>query len=252
MKAGALLTMAFCCICGLTGCASQPRGAVCFTFDDYHGENWLKADPLFKKYGAHVTFFVASEITPEKAEVMKKLQAAGHTIGIHSLHHRRAIPFIHEHSEAEYIAEEILPQLDACRKYGLEIHSFAYPYSQRDDDSDRMLFRYFDHLRSGRGSAEKTMYYPLKNLPGKCCFVGTGIGRRYKSELSVMKAELTRAAETNSVLVYYSHNIGPADKIGGIDMRTDWLEELLAHAQKLNLRIVGFDELNGLASSGEN
>ena len=39
--------------CALTGCVSPPRGAVCFTFDDYYGENWLKADPLFKKYGAH-------------------------------------------------------------------------------------------------------------------------------------------------------------------------------------------------------
>ena len=29
-------------------------------------------------------------------------------------------------------------------------------------------------------------------------------------------------------------------------MRIDWLEELLAHSKKLNLRIAGFDELRGL------
>lgn len=230
----------------LTGCVSQQRGAVCFTFDDYHGENWLKADQLFKKYNAHATFFVVGEISEEKAEVMKRLQDAGHTIGLHSLNHRNVIPFIHEQSEAKYIEEEIKPQLDACRKYGLAIHSFAYPYSRRDDDSDRMLFRYFDHIRGGRGPAKKTSYYPLKDLPEKCCFGGTGIGTKYGSELSVLQEELTRAAEMDSVLVYYSHNIGSADKIGGIDMRIDLLEELLAHAKKQNLRVIGFDELNAL------
>lgn len=246
MKTGALATMAVCCICGLTGCVSSPRGAVCFTFDDYHGEEWLKAVPLFKKYNAHVTFFVAGEITDEKAKVMKQLRDAGHTVGLHSLHHSRAVPFIHEHGEAEYIAKEIKPQLDACRKYGLEVHCFAYPYSQRDEDSDRMLFRYFNHLRSGHGSGNPPLYYPLKNMPEKCCFDGTGVGTKYKSELSALKEELSRAAATDSILVYYSHDIGSADEIGKIDMRIDWLEELLAHAEKQHLRIVGFDELDSL------
>ena len=48
MKKGWLMMAA--CAMGLTGCVTEQRGAVCFTFDDYHGESWLKADPLFKKY----------------------------------------------------------------------------------------------------------------------------------------------------------------------------------------------------------
>ena len=51
------------------GESTKRQGAVCFTFDDYHGENWLSAAPLFRKYGAHATFFVVGEITSEKAEV---------------------------------------------------------------------------------------------------------------------------------------------------------------------------------------
>ena len=35
----------------LSGCAAaMNKGAVCFTFDDYAGANWLKADKIFKKY----------------------------------------------------------------------------------------------------------------------------------------------------------------------------------------------------------
>ena len=244
MKKGLLMMAA--CACGLTGCVTEQRGAVCFTFDDYHGESWLKAAPLFKKYDAHATFFIVGEITPDKAEVMKKLRDAGHTVGLHTLHHRDAIPFIHEQGEVAYIEAEIRPQLDACRKYGLSIRSFAYPNNRRDDDSDRMLCPYFDHFRAGRGPAKKTLYYPLKTLPEKCYLGGTGIGTYYNSELAVLKEELTHAAETGSVVVYFSHNIGAAEKIGRIDTRIDWLEELLAHAKKLNLHIVGFDELNAL------
>ena len=244
MKKGLLMMAA--CACGLTGCVTEQRGAVCFTFDDFHGESWLKAVPLFKKYDAHATFFIVGEITPEKAEVMKKLRDAGHTVGLHTLHHRDAIPFIHEQGEVAYIEAEIRPQLDACRKYGLSIRSFAYPNNRRDDDSDRMLCPYFDHFRAGRGPAKKTLYYPLKTLPEKCYLGGTGIGTYYDSDLAVLKEELTHAAETGSVVVYFSHNIGPADQIGRIDTRIDWLEELLAHAKKLNLHIVGFDELNAL------
>lgn len=226
--------------------ACVQKGTVCFTFDDYHGENWLKADPLFKKYDAHATFFVVGEITQEKAEVMKKLKEAGHTVGLHTLHHRDAVSFIREHPGSQYFDEEIKPQLDACRKYGLEIRSFAYPNNLHDDESDRLLFPYFDHFRVGRGPAKKTLYYSLKDLPEKCALGGTGIGSYYNSDLSVLKAELTHAAETGSLVVFFSHNIGPADQIGRVDIRIDWLEELLDHAKKLDLRIVGFEELNGL------
>ena len=235
-------------ICFLTGCASARRGAVCFTFDDYHGPNWLKAMPLFEKYDAHATFFVVGKITPEKAEVMKKLKAAGHTVGLHSLHHRDVIPFIHKHGEAKYIEEEIKPQLEACRKYGLEIRSFAYPNNRRDEAGDRMLSPYFDHFRAGRGPAKKTLYYPLKELPEKCYLGGTGIGTYYKTDLAVLKKELDHAAATGSLVVYFSHNIAPGARAGRIGMPTEWLDELLAHARKLDLHIVGFDELNTLKS----
>ena len=246
MKKGLLMMAA--CACGLTGCVTEQRGAVCFTFDDYHGENWLKADPLFKKYDAHASFFVVGEITPEKAEVMKKLRDAGHTVGLHTLHHRDAIPFIHEQGGDKYLTEEVKPQLDACRKYGLVIRSFAYPNNRHDDDSDRLLFPYFDHFRAGNGPARETLYYPMKNLPEKCWLGGTGIGSYYKSELPVLKQKLEHAAQSGSLLVFFSHNIGPADQIGRVDMPIDWLDELLACAKSLNLRIIGFDELNTISS----
>lgn len=231
------------------GAGGRPRGAVCFTFDDYHGGNWLNALPLFRKYNAHVTFFIVGEITPEKAEVMKQLQAAGHTIGLHTLHHRCAPPFIREHGETRYIEEEIIPQLNACREYGLAVRSFAFPNNLHDEECDRMLAPFFDHLRAGRASTETALYYPLKTMPHKCCLKGTGIGAYYNSRLSDLKNGIARAGETDSVLVFFSHNIGPREKITPIDTPVEWLEELLAHAGALNIGMAGFDELDDLKLS---
>ena len=227
-----------------SGKKAKKRGVVCFTFDDFHGENWLKADSLFQKYDARATFFIVGEITSEKLEVMRKLKTSGHTIGLHSIHHGDAVKYIQENGADKYLEKEIMPQLDVCRGAGLEIHSFSYPCNYRNDETDRLLFRYFDYLRSGLGKDSKpTQYYPLKTLPEKNGFIGTGVGTYYNSEIPVLKAELTHAVETGSVLVYYAHDIGPADQIKKNDMPVEWLEDLLAFAKGVGLHIAGFDEL---------
>ena len=70
------------------------------------------------------------------------------------------------------------------------------------------------------------------------------IGVFYKSDVNELKSRLDKAAESNSVIVFFSHNIAPDAK--HIHMPTEMLEELLAHAQKLNLQVIGFDQLNTL------
>ena len=222
--------------------AAPKQGAVCFTFDDYHGKNWLKADALFKKYNAHATFFVVGSITPQKMEVMKKLQAAGHSVGLHSVHHRDAPRFIARYGEKWYWENEVKPQLDVCRENGLNIRSFAYPNNRHDERSDKMMFQHFDYLRAGYGPTRKIIYYP--EVKAKSVLGGGGIGVFYKSDLEELKTRLDKAAKEGSVIVFFSHNIAPDAK--HIHMPTEMLEALLAHAQKLNLQVIGFDQLNTL------
>ena len=228
----------------ISALSAEPRGAVCFTFDDYHGENWLKACSIFRKYNARVTFLIAGEITPEKADVMGKLHAEGHSIGLHTLQHMDALPFIHEHGGEKFFAEQILPQLDSCGKCGLVIRNFSYPNNRRDETSDKLLFEHFDYLRAGNGPEKKTIYYPVKSIRPKMVLGGTGIGKYYKSDLSELKEKLNHARETDSLVVFFSHDIRPdADHVA---MPSEWLEELLAHAKERNLRIIGFDDLKDL------
>ena len=226
---------------------SQRRGAVCFTFDDYGGENWVKADRIFKKYDAHATFFVVREITEEKAQVMKTLHAAGHTVGLHTMTHRNANPLPRGWNMEQYIKDQILPQLAACEKSGIKVRCFAYPNNRRTDTTDQALFKYFDYLRAGWGKAKQPVYTPLAELPDKMVLAGGGIGEYYKSDINKLKALLDEAHKRDALIVFFSHNITPKAK--SIHMPTELLEELLKHARKLNMYIVGADELPALKAA---
>ena len=59
-----------------------------------------------------------------------------------------------------------------------------------------------------------------------------------------IKKQLEEARKSNSLVVYFSHNIFPG--AGHIHMPSELLEELLAYARKLNMHIVGAAELKEL------
>ena len=217
---------------------SPQRGAVCFTFDDYHGENWLKALPLLKKYDAHVTFFIVGEITPEKLSVMKQLRAAGHSVGLHSLLHGDANG---PDGVEAYFEKQVKPQLDICNANNFPIRCFAYPNNRHDDVTDLFFFQYFDYPRAGAGKTKPVPVYPIDSLPEKLVLGGSGIGTYYNSEVSLLKEKLAHAAETDTLLVFFSHDIAPGAE--HIHMPLEWLEELLQYARSINLRIVGAEDL---------
>ncbi|MBO6266827.1 MAG: hypothetical protein J6M06_01200, partial [Synergistaceae bacterium] len=50
-----------------------------------------------------------------------------------------------------------------------------------------------------------------------------------------------RCAERNEVFVLTSHGIAPDAK--GINMKTEWLERILATAKESGVAVIGFDEL---------
>ena len=232
-------------VCSGILCASERRGALVLTFDDYGGENWVRADAVFKKYDAHATFFVYGNITPEYADVMKKLQDAGHSLGLHTRDHRDAVPLPENIKNLdEYFIQQVKPQLDACAKYGLKVRSFAYPNSRRSPETDAMLFRYFNFLRSGLGKNSSPVYWKLSDLKDRMLLTGKVIGKYYKTDLDEVKKMLDVAAAEDSMILFTSHNI--YSNAPSIHMPTEWLEEILRHARKLNMNIVGIDELESL------
>jgi len=240
------------CVSLFCGCQLQPKecpkhGIVCFTFDDGRYAEWLAQVELFKRYNAKATFFYNKKITREAAESMRILRQNGHSIGLHTVHHKDCINTDMQY----YFNQEIKPQLDAAEKYGIRnIRYFAYPNNRHTPESDRFLAKYFSRFRVGVKVAkpkgywiadEDDVYISLSEISKTKALGGCGIGPYYNSTRENLEAALTKAAMENKLIVFFSHGIYP--NATGVHMSPELLEFLLKKASELQMQIVGFDQL---------
>lgn len=224
------------------------KGIVFFSFDDRNFQGWIKALPLFRKYDAFATFLICGNIDKTAVSVMKKLQKAGHTVGLHSVKHSNAPDFIAENGAEKYLAEEILPQLEACRKAGIKVNHFAYPNNRRTPETDALLSKYFKRFRAGCAKPKeiglldhKPFFRDIEELKKSPVMPGAGIGEYYSTTEELLRAVLTKAAKENKAIVFFSHDIAP--KANRISMDTAILEMCLKTAKELGLIVASFDQI---------
>jgi len=235
-------------------------GVLLLTFDDRNFAGWEKAMPVFEKYGAHATFFVSGPIDNTAVKTLKKLVAAGHTAGLHGLTHANADVAIARDGAEKYYWDDIVPQKDAIYWAYVPCSTFAYPNCARSEASDE-LFREkgFRRIRGGVKGAtpydptgvkqkdrkplvtNEDVFFPAADLPNRFRLDTIILGEAYHTDLGEILACLDRIAARKEVLTITSHDIGPDAK--SINMKTEWLEKILARAKALNLAVLGFDEL---------
>lgn len=215
------------------------NGVLCLTFDDSRFAEWDAALPIFAAHGAHATFFAYHAIDDKTIAALRRLSEAGHSIGLHGLKHQRAPDAVARLGEDGYIADEIEPQLASARAAGLPVRSFAYPMSCHTPQTDALLLRHFDRLRGG---GDFNGPFPIAEAATRRYLPGLGIGPHYKRGGAEVAAMLPEAAESNAVLILYSHGIGETAE--GVSMSRADLETILSAAEKLGMAIIGFDQLD--------
>ncbi|MBR2839389.1 MAG: polysaccharide deacetylase family protein [Kiritimatiellae bacterium] len=240
--------------------SDEPIGTLLLSFDDRNIDDWKKALPIFSKYDAHVTFFVSGPIEGEIVKALKELRAHGHSIGLHGLNHANADVAIAKEGAEKYFAAEIGPQLDRCRVSYVPVTSFAYPNCRFTAESDA-LFRAkgFAHVRGGqKGVApydpkgEKQaglkpihtvdhVFFPAAELGSRFRLDTVIAGEAYNTDIEDILKCIRRCAECKEVFVLTSHGISPDAK--DINMKTEWLERILATAKECGVAVVGFDEI---------
>ena len=240
--------------------SDERKGVLVLSFDDRNFNDWVKALPLFEKYGAHATFFVCGPIDGEAVRVMKRLSEAGHSVGLHGLRHANADEAIAKKGADLYYKEEIEPQREACRVAYIPIKSFAYPNCRRSDETD-VLFkrRGFAHVRGGhkgvapydpKGEKQEGLkpihtvdraFFPSSESPVRFRLDTVIAGEAYHTDIEDILKCIRRCAERKEAFVLTSHGISPNAK--GINMKTEWLERILATARECGVAVLGFDEL---------
>ena len=235
------------------------KGILLLSFDDRNFVGWLAALPIFARTQAHATFFVSGPIDDEAVSAMRKLSADGHSIGLHGLNHADADLAIAKTSPEEYFQAEIQPQLAAAQAAGLRISSFAYPNCRRTDETDQLFFSHgFAYVRGGLGltpydpegkraaaltplADNPRTAFSASELPRRRLLNTLIVGEAYNTHLEDYLNCLKRIAERDEVLVVTSHNI--ADDAHAIHIKIQWLEEILATAARLEIAVLGYDEL---------
>jgi peptidoglycan/xylan/chitin deacetylase (PgdA/CDA1 family) len=129
-------------------------GSLALSFDDHDLVGWTALRPVFERYAARVTFFVSGflDLDDEERAQLHQLAADGHDIQYHSTHHEHAAEYSAAHGVEAYLADDILPALEAMRADGFDPDVFAYPFGGRSAETDRALEPYFANLRAIRSS----------------------------------------------------------------------------------------------------
>lgn len=238
----------------------EPAGTLVLSFDDRNLDDWRKALPLFDRYDAHVTFFVYGEIDDNVVNALREFRAHGHSIGLHGRWHANADVAIAEKGAERYFADDIEPQLDRLRVAQLPFTSFAYPNCRYNDESDALFkAKGFAHVRGGhkgvapydpQGEKQAGLkpihtvdraFLPASELGTRFRLDTVIAGEAYHTDIEDILKCIRRCAERREAFVLTSHGISPGAK--GINMKTEWLERILATAKDCGVAVVGFDEL---------
>jgi peptidoglycan/xylan/chitin deacetylase (PgdA/CDA1 family) len=224
-------------------------GAICLTFDDRNFGAWERCMPLFKRYGAHATFFVCGPIDARAQLCMETLAKEGHSVGLHGCKHRKVTDTIAKLGEEGYVKDEILPQLSVCREKGIPARSFAYPMSARNAATDAVLLKHFSRLRGGYGKIGNKSWgdargpVPMPDVATNRVMMGL-CGTNPRDMPDRIAAMLPSLAASNLVLTVYAHNIeAPGAKHDNHNITEEDLEKILSAAKSAGVAVLGFDDL---------
>ena len=245
--------------CALKAKAWPRHGVIALSFDDKHLEGWTKALPLFRKYGATTTFCMAGAIGSNEIAFVRRAMAEGHELALHGQRHMNADAECAKLGAEKYWQVEMAPQLAACKAAGIPVRSFAYPNCRHNAETDALFFKHgFTRVRGSilgvKGpqphdpKGEKLdqwkplvtfdpMYSPAVSYLTERNIANVIMGESYHTDIADILASMKRAGERGELLSIVSHGIAPDAK--RINMKTEWLERMLAAANDFGVIVRG-------------
>ena len=243
-------------LCIVLPSVSKAKGVLLLTFDDENYYSWLQALPVFEKYHAHATFFPSGKIGDAQLEILQTLHNSGHAIGVHTVSHK-SVPKAFERLLGDYrfFTNDVMPQLDAMKSKGINAISFAYPFGEHNECTDKYLLPKFRFLRGleyrsyTKNNISLTsiddVFVPVAKLSQTVYLKGIGVGEYYNTDIKDVLKALKRLDDRDEILTLVSHEI--SDEATGINMKTSWLEDLLVYSVLNHVDVISLDELNSRA-----
>jgi len=236
--------------CALKAQAWPHHGVVALSFDDRHLQDWEASWPLFARFDATATFCITGAIDTNAVAFARRALENGHEIALHGLKHCDADADVAKIGTAAYWDREMKPQVDACRAADIPVFSFAYPNCRHDVTTDNLFWEHgFTRLRGSipgvkgpnphdpkgekldqwRPVAEADPFFvPVVEHLTERSISNVVLGEAYHTDIEDILRAIARAGDRAERLSLVSHGIAPGAK--GINMKTEWLERILATA----------------------
>ena len=254
------LLVAFGLIALLNGCQpanTKHQGGIALSFDDRFINEWYQLRPVFKKYNAHVTFYITQfdSLSPIEIAQLKTLQQEGHEIGCHGAIHTNSVEYVRNHSMQDYMEVEIYPALRSMKQHGFRPVTFAHPGGTHNEAIDRELLQHFSLLRDvaliQRTIFGITLRWTVRLMPGiyhhfdgnrtvDALLFDEGAGLA----MSDLKAAMDKARDNGTALMLFGHKpYQQAISAGGYGFLIPRLDSILAESQRLGLKTYTMSEL---------
>jgi len=226
---------------------SNSKAGVVITFDDYFVNEWKDADAQLSKYNWKATFCVSNfeKLTATDISNLKALLNKGHEIAGHGFRHINAKEFAKKNNKQQYLAVEIFPLIEAFKKEGIEIKSFAYPFGAKTQTLDFELKKHFEIIRGtvkgGKKVADNSNFYNGTRLAN-----GIGIDSNYEHfSLNYITKILNYAKKYNKIVVFYGHKpVAKSTKEYEVELKT--LEMICQFVVSNQMKFYTLHELNSL------
>ena len=152
VKYGLFLILAI-SLAGTANAATNQTGGIALSWDDAMSVNTcLENIQLFEKYSAKCTINVNSNDLSTYAGATTNLGALHNTDGwevaAHGYNHLDAFEFLNNYTSEEWLAQEIIPNIEQLNGFGYPVTSFVYPFGTNNNTTDAILAPYFRTLRS--------------------------------------------------------------------------------------------------------
>lgn len=243
---------------GCSGRGPAGHGGVALSFDDRFIAEWYALRPLFKEFGARVTFYINGDtLTAGEIGMLKSLREDGHEIGFHGTIHGDAGQLLRHHGVDGYLSIEIWPGLNYLRGLGFDPVSYAHPGGTSTATTDSALLangfltlrevskaeRYFRGVRLYHLPPARMphIYY---DFDGRKSFYSLQIDKETSLSVKEMAAALEKAGADEKVLMLFGHQPLPAnpspDQYG---FEIAFLRSILEESRKKGLKFYTMSEL---------
>ncbi len=190
------------------------RGALSLAFDDARPSQIDRGLPAFEKYGVRVTFYVSPPAVELRLDDWKRVVAAGHEIGNHTMTHPCTgnYPAFRERALEDMTLGRIAEEIDAAnesisRLLGVRPRTFAYPCGQTFVGRGRNVAS-FVPLVAERFQAGRIWLSEDSNDPARCDLAQLLSSESDGKTFAELKGLIDQAAADGRWLILTGHEIG--------------------------------------------